>query len=129
LAGRSRAVRNIVGGPAHRRPGDRQTLARRRRPRRGPTPGRNLRRLAAPLRGLAVQRDGDVAVLATAGEDLQRLRQLVVNLERVAVGVVEIHALLADVIDRARDLDAVLAERSVRVLERGLGLDAEGDVT
>src|SRR2546422_7020165 len=78
--------------------------------------------VAPPREELPLERDRDVAVLTTAGEDLQRVPQLEVDLERVAVGVVEVDALLADVVDRAGDLHAALPERGVGVLEGRLVL-------
>src|SRR5215813_5450912 len=72
--------------------------------------------------GLSVQGQRGVPVLAASSEDGQRVRKLVVDLEHVAVGVVEVDALLADVVDRTENLHAMLPERGVRVLEPGLAL-------
>src|SRR4029453_7612374 len=78
--------------------------------------------------GLPVQGQRNVPVFATASEDVQRVRKLVVDLERVPVRIVEIDALLTDVVDRAEDLHVVLPKRGVRVLERRLALHAERNV-
>ena len=49
-----------------------------------------------------------VLIGAAVGEQLQRMGQLVIDLERVAVGIGEVKAALIDVIGGPEDLYAVL---------------------
>src|SRR5262245_17893054 len=67
--------------------------------------------------------------MASLSEDRQSIGELVVDLEGVPVGVVEVDALLADMVDRPRDLHAALPKGRMRLPERRLALDPKGDVT
>src|SRR2546427_6940068 len=69
-----------------------------------------------------------VPIVAAPEEQLARVRHLVVDLEAIAVGVVEVDAPLAHVIDSADDRHAVLLEAPVRLPERLVAVDPERDV-
>jgi len=53
-------------------------------------------------------------------EKLRRVRQLVVDLEVVPVGIVKVDALLTHVVHGADDRDPVLLQREIGIRERGL---------
>src|SRR2546427_11556898 len=91
-------------------------------------PSRAGWRSAARRRPPRFERDRDVPILSPLAEQLFRVRQLVGDLEQIAVRIAEVDALLAHVVDRARDLHAVLLERVVGVLERRVARDLERDV-
>src|SRR3954471_15136741 len=63
----------------------------------------NRQRLAG-----TAQRQALVLVAAAIREQCQRVRHLVVDLEAVAVGVGKVDRALADMVDRALDLDAAV---------------------
>src|SRR5262245_39858979 len=67
--------------------------------------------------------------MAAPSEDLQSIGELVVDLEGVAVGVVEVDALLADMVDRPRDLHAAPPKASRRAPGRRPALAPKGHVT
>src|SRR5262245_63574900 len=83
---------------------------------------------AGAARRLSLERERRVPIAATALEHLSGSRQLVVDLEQIAVRIVEVEALLAHVVDGARDLHAVVHEGEVRGAERLLAVHLEGDV-
>src|SRR3974390_580108 len=76
----------------------------------------------------AADRKRLVLVAAAVREQLQRIGQLVVYLERVAVGIGEIDAALIDMIGGSEDLDPLLDQVSVSLAQRGIAVDLEGDV-
>src|SRR5262249_36770504 len=61
--------------------------------------------------------EGGVAVAAPLQEHFPGVRQLVIDLEQIVVGVVEVDALLAHMIDGAGDLHAVIAQGVVGLPE------------
>src|SRR5262245_29556556 len=102
--------------------------ARERSRRRRPVHGLRRRPGRGSDRGTLFEDQGLVSVVAPLAEELRRVRQLVVDLEVVPVGVVKIDALLAHVVDGADDRDPVLLQGEVRVRQRGLAPYVEGDV-
>ena len=62
-----------------------------------------------------------VAILTSRTEHIERVGQLVVNLQPIAIRIVKINALLAHVIDDPYYLDAVILQRKIGVLQ---GLEA-----
>ena len=66
-----------------------------------------------------------VLIVATTGEDLQRIGPLPDDLQQVSVGIVEVDAFLADVIDGAQDLDALSPQSVIGVPQILLGVDRE----
>jgi hypothetical protein len=73
---------------------------------------------------LSAQVDPYVPVVASPGEDLEGVWQLVVDLEGVAIRVLKVDAFLADVIDGSDDLDATRPERGEGLFQRLLALRA-----
>src|SRR5262245_10467722 len=74
---------------------------------------------------MAFERDLFVRVVATPGEDRQRIRPLPDDLEEIAVRVLEIDALLAPVVEGTLDPDASVLQGEVGVLEILLAGDGE----
>src|SRR5262245_65999328 len=70
-----------------------------------------------------------VLVAAPAGKDLQRIGPLPADLQQVSVGIIEIDALLADVIDGAQDLNALGPQGVIGVPPILLGVQCEGGMT
>ena len=69
-----------------------------------------------------------VLIGAPVGEQLQRMRHLVIDFERVAVGVGEVKAALIDVVGRPHDGDAVPDQMRIGVAQGGIAADLKGDV-
>ena len=69
-----------------------------------------------------------VLVAAAVGEQRQGTRHLVIDFEAVAVGIGEIEAALADMVDRALDLDTLALEMGVGLAQRRVARHLEGDV-
>ena len=57
------------------------------------------------------------------------MRQLIVDLERVTVGIGEVEAALIDVVGGAQDLDAIADKVGVGVTQTSVTADLEGDVS
>src|SRR5271166_2414821 len=70
-----------------------------------------------------------VLVGPTFGEQLQRVRQFVIDFERVAVRVGEVEAALVDVVGGAQDLDPAADEVSVGLAQGRIAADLESDVS
>src|SRR3984893_2074390 len=102
----------------------RQTLDPRLHYRRRPIFEQPLRHRLAR----AADRERLVLVAAAVGAQLPRLRDLVIDLENIAVRVGEIKAALVDVVRGAHDRDAALDQMRKGLPQRRVAADLEGDV-
>src|SRR5580693_1240479 len=100
---------------------DGRTIGRRA----APSFRRRPKRPSPPLTG-----KGERLVLVSAplGENFQRIGPFPDDLEKIPVGIVEVDALLADMVDRTLDGDAGRLEGKVRIPEVVLGFHRKGDM-
>ena len=69
-----------------------------------------------------------VAIFTSRPEHVERVRQLVVNLQPIAVWIVKINTFLAHVIDDPYHLDTVVLQRKIRALQSLEALNLERKV-